>query len=87
MLYFVTSSDSGSLVVDCVTSNGNPSPPVLQRIFWQATQATVAMALLFVGGQDSLTALRAVSIVAGVPYTVVLCFMCAPSCSCMPALW
>lgn len=65
ILYFVTSSDSGSLVIDCLTSNGNPAPPVFQRIFWSCTEGAVAMALLFVGGKDSLTALRAVSIVAG----------------------
>ena len=76
ILYFVTSSDSGSLVIDCLTSNGNPHPPIIQRVFWSFTEGAVAMTLLFVGGQDSLTALQAVSIVAGVPYTVVVCFMC-----------
>ena len=66
ILYFVTSSDSGSLVIDCLTSNGNPSPPVFQRIFWSCTEGAVAMALLFVGGEDSLGALRSVR---GLPFS------------------
>jgi hypothetical protein len=76
ILYFVTSSDSGSLVIDCITSNGNPHPPLLQRIFWSVTEGAVAMALLFAGGSRSLTALQAVSIIAGLPYTIIICFMC-----------
>jgi choline-glycine betaine transporter len=77
VLYFVTSSDSGSLVIDCLTANGNPHPPVLQRIFWSATEGAVAMALLKTGGgSQGLQALQAVSIIAGVPYTIVICLMC-----------
>ena len=34
VLYFVTSSDSGSLVIDCLASNGHPEPPRLQRLLW-----------------------------------------------------
>eukprot|EP00892_Ulva_mutabilis_P009681 jgi/Ulvmu1/7085/UM033_0146.1 len=76
ILYFVTSSDSGSLVIDCLTANGNPHPPVLQRVFWSVTEGAVAMALLKAGGTDGLQALQAVSIIAGLPYTAVVCFMC-----------
>jgi choline-glycine betaine transporter len=63
-------------VVDCITANGNPTPPVLQRIFWSITEGAMAMALLLAGGKSSLTALQAVSIIAGVPYTIIICFMC-----------
>lgn len=76
ILYFVTSSDSGSLVIDCLTANGNPHPPILQRIFWSCTEGAVATALLKVGGEEGLVGLRSVSIIAGVPYTVVICLMC-----------
>lgn len=76
VLYFVTSSDSGSLVIDCLTANGNPHPPVLQRIFWSSTEGAVAMALLKAGEAKGLQALQAVSIIAGVPYTIVICLMC-----------
>lgn len=76
VLYFVTSSDSGSLVIDCLTANGNPHPPILQRVFWSCTEGAVAMALLKVGGSDGLQALQAVSIIAGLPYALVISFMC-----------
>lgn len=80
ILYFVTSSDSGSLVIDCLSANGDPDPPILQRIFWALTEGATATALLFAGGPQALTALQTVSIAAGVPYTILLCFMCV-------ALW
>lgn len=77
ILYFVTSSDSGSLVIDCLTANGNPRPPVLQRVFWSVAEGAVAMGLLRAGGSTGLEALQAVSILAGAPYTIVICLMCA----------
>ena len=76
VLYFVTSSDSGSLVIDCLSANGHPDPPMLQRIFWALTEGATATALLVSGGDQALTALRTVSIAAGLPYTIVLNFMC-----------
>ena len=76
ILYFVTSSDSGSLVIDCLSANGDPEPPVIQRIFWALTEGACATALLYSGGTNALKALQAMSIAAGVPYTVLLCFMC-----------
>lgn len=79
-LYFVTSSDSGSLVIDCLSANGSPDPPISQRIFWALTEGACATALLTAGGTDALTALQTVSVAAGLPYTVVVCFMCV-------ALW
>ena len=76
ILYFVTSSDSGSLVIDCLSANGDPDPPILQRVFWALTEGATATALLYAGGTKALTALQTVSIAAGVPYTILLCFMC-----------
>jgi len=80
ILYFVTSSDSGSLVIDCLSANGDPDPPVLQRVFWALTEGATATALLYAGGTDALQALQAVSIAAGLLYTILLCLMCV-------ALW
>ena len=80
ILYFVTSADSGSLVIDCLASNGDPDPPILQRIFWAFTEGATATALLKAGGTDALTALQTVAIAAGLFYTVLLNFMCV-------ALW
>ena len=75
ILYFVTSSDSGSLFIDWLSANGDPEPPVIQRIVWALTEGACATALLYSGGTNALKALQAMSISAGVPYTVLLCFM------------
>ncbi len=58
VLYFVTSSDSGSLVIDCLTSNGDPDPPTIQRVFWAVMEGATATALLVAGGKDGLLALQ-----------------------------
>ena len=76
LLYFITSSDSGSLEIDCLSANGDPEPPVLQHIFWALTEGATATALLYAGGKDALIALQTVSIASGVPHTIVLYFMC-----------
>ena len=52
--FFVTSSDSGSLVIDILTAGGKISPPVLQRIFWALTEGVVAATLLILGGLKAL---------------------------------
>jgi choline/glycine/proline betaine transport protein len=70
--FFVTSSDSGSLVIDMITAGGNPNPPVAQRIFWAVTEGIVAAALLIGGG---LTALQTAAIATGLPFALVLVFM------------
>lgn len=72
-LFFVTSSDSGSLVVDMLTSGGNPDPPVWQRIFWALSEGAVAAVLLLTGG---LIALRSAAICTGLPFCVVLLLTC-----------
>lgn len=73
-LYFVTSSDSGSLIVDHLASNGREEHHWLQRVFWAFTEGAVASALLVAGGADSLKALQAASILAGLPFTVIMCY-------------
>jgi len=76
VLYFVTSSDSGSLVIDCLSANGNPDPPIAQRVFWALTEGAAATALLTAGGKESLQALQAISVAAGLPLTILLNFTC-----------
>ena len=80
ILYFVTSSDSGSLVIDCLSANGDPDPPIIQRVFWALTEGACATALLKAGGSDALNALQTAAIAAGLPYTLILNFVCV-------ALW
>lgn len=71
--FFITSSDSGSLVVDSLTSGGKIDAPVGQRIFWAVTEGAVAAVLLIGGG---LEALQTATIVTGLPFAVILLIMC-----------
>ncbi len=70
--FFVTSSDSGSLVIDSLTAGGKLDAPVPQRIFWAVTEGTVAAVLLIGGG---LAALQTASIITGLPFAMVLIIM------------
>jgi choline/glycine/proline betaine transport protein len=72
-IFFVTSSDSGSFVVDILTSGGHPDPPVWQRIFWAISEGVVAAALLVGGG---LAALQSAAINTGLPFCVILVLVC-----------
>jgi len=74
-VYFITSSDSGSLVVDTLAANGKECS-VVQRVIWSFLEGAVAIGLMQAGGSDSTAALQAVSVCMGLPYTIVLCFMC-----------
>ncbi len=76
LVFFITSSDSGSLVVASITSGGKLDAPVPQRIFWATIGGVIAGALLFSGGSDALGALQAAAITVGLPFTVVLLVMC-----------
>jgi len=76
LVFFITSSDSGSLVIDSITAGGKLDAPTPQRIFWAVVQGSVAAALLVGGGNDALGALQAASISVGLPFTAVLLVMC-----------
>jgi BCCT family betaine/carnitine transporter len=76
LVFFVTSSDSGSLVIDSITSGGKIDAPKAQRIFWAVTEGVIAGVLLFVGGADALSALQAGAVSVGLPFTFVLLAMC-----------
>lgn len=72
VLWFVTSSDSASFVIDMLTSGGDSNPPKIQRLFWAGTEGVIAAVLLAAGG---LGALQAASIVSGFPFAVVIVIM------------
>ena len=76
LVFFVTSSDSGSLVIDSITSGGKIDAPKTQRIFWAVSEGGIAGVLLFAGGDDALNALQAGSVSVGLPFTFVLLVMC-----------
>jgi len=72
-LFFVTSADSGALVIDMLTSKGEEESPVWQRIFWALLVGGIAIALLIAGGLESL---QAATIASAFPFTIVMILMC-----------
>ena len=76
LVFFVTSSDSGSLVIDTITAGGKTDAPLPQRVFWCSFEGVVAAVLLLVGGSKALTALQAMTVSTGLPFTIVLLAMC-----------
>jgi choline/glycine/proline betaine transport protein len=78
-LFFATSSDSGSLVVDMLTNGGDPHPIWQQRLFWAIMEGVVAAVLLISGtvsGGNALSALQTAAITTGLPFCAVLLLMC-----------
>ncbi|APR03223.1 BCCT family transporter [Thauera chlorobenzoica] len=69
VVFFVTSSDSGSLVIDVIAAGGKVDAPLPQRVFWCAFEGLVAIALILGGG---LVALQAMAVSTGLPFTIVL---------------
>ena len=71
VVFFVTSADSGALVVDMLASSGKGHSPLWQRVFWSVTMGAVAIALLLANG---LKALQAATIASALPFAVILLF-------------
>ncbi|MDY0137117.1 MAG: BCCT family transporter, partial [Thiomicrospira sp.] len=69
MTFFITSADSGALVIDSLASGGALNTPVWQRVFWAALLGIVASVLLIAGG---LSALQTASIVSALPFAVIM---------------
>ncbi len=76
LVFFITSSDSGSLVIDSITAGGKVDAPVLQRVFWAFMEGAIAVALLWIGGTEAIQALQAGAISTALPFTFVLLLMC-----------
>lgn len=76
LVFFVTSSDSGSLVIDTITAGGKLEAPIAQRIFWAVAEGCIALALLYGGGKEALKSLQAGAVSTGLPFTFVLIIMC-----------
>ncbi|MBA76852.1 MAG: transporter, partial [Tistrella sp.] len=72
-VFFVTSSDSGSMVVDTIASGGATNTPIPQRVFWCVLEGVVAAVLLLAGG---LSALQTVTIASALPFAVVMLLLC-----------
>ncbi|GGB59273.1 BCCT family transporter [Shewanella inventionis] len=76
LVFFITSSDSGSLVIDSITAGGKIDAPIPQRIFWAVIEGAIAAVLLWVGGTQAIEALQAGAISTGLPFTIILLLMC-----------
>ena len=76
IIFFITSSDSGSLIIDTIAAGGRTDAPVSQRVFWCTAEGAVAIALLLGGGLQSM---QAATLATGLPFAFVILGMCACS--------
>lgn len=72
IIFFVTSSDSGSLVVSSLTSGGRPTPPKAQRIFWAIMEGAIALSILLMGGEEALNTIQSAVVILGFPFSIIL---------------
>jgi len=76
VVFFVTSSDSGALVVDSVAAGGKIDAPLQQRVFWAVIISLFAVVLLVGGGAKALDSLQAWTLMAALPFTIILLLTC-----------
>ena len=74
-IFFVSSSDSASYVVDMLTSGGHPDPALWQRIFWATAEGATAAILLYTGGEKVLSGLKAGVVSFGLPFCALILLM------------
>jgi BCCT family betaine/carnitine transporter len=75
LTFFITSADSGSLVIDSITAGGKVDAPMPQRLFWATLVGLIAGTLLVGGGSEALSALQAGAVTTGLPFQFVLIAM------------
>ncbi|MTI68958.1 MAG: BCCT family transporter [Firmicutes bacterium] len=75
VLFFVTSSDSGSLVVDNLTSGGKKDSPKTQRVFWAIMEGLIALSVLLLGGEAALKTIQSAVVITGLPFSILLIIM------------
>ena len=75
IIFFITSSDSGSLVVSSLTSGGRATPPKAQRIFWAVMEGAIAIAVLLVGGEAALMTIQSAVVILGFPFAIIFIIM------------
>ena len=81
IIFFVTSSDSGSFVVDMIANGGNPNPPVWSRVMWALLEGAIAAVLIVAGAAagvegGGLASLQTMAIITAAPFTLVMIGMC-----------
>lgn len=77
IVFFVTSADSGALVLGMISTHGSPEPKTWIRVFWTLVAGFAAVALLLAGGSESLSTIQTVAILTALPFSVVILLMCA----------
>ena len=75
VIFFVTSSDSASFVIDMLTSGGDTHPAVPTRVFWAVTEGAVAAVLLLAAGESGLEGLEAGAVSTGFPFGIIIVFV------------
>ncbi|MDN6699495.1 MAG: BCCT family transporter, partial [Staphylococcus equorum] len=70
IIFFITSSDSGSLVVSSLTSGGLETPPKAQRVFWASMEGAIAIAVLLIGGEKALNTIQSAVVILGFPFAI-----------------
>ncbi|MEZ8824632.1 BCCT family transporter [Vibrio amylolyticus] len=76
IVFFVTTLDSGSIVVDSMTAGGKLELPIRQKVIWAVISAVIAMMMLWIGGTDSVQALQSITIIAALPFAIILVLGC-----------
>ncbi|BED90025.1 BCCT family transporter [Pseudoalteromonas sp. MM1] len=74
IIFFVTTLDSGSIVIDSLTSGGKLEVPIKQKLVWANIAGIIAMLMLWIGGTESIQALQYITIIAALPFTFILLF-------------
>lgn len=75
-MFFITSSDSGSLVIDMLANGGRTDTPTITRVYWSSLEGVAAAVLLIAGGSAALLALQTAAIVTAVPISIVMVAAC-----------
>ncbi|UJF20026.1 BCCT family transporter [Vibrio sp. SS-MA-C1-2] len=76
IVFFVTTLDSGSIVIDSMTAGGKLEVPVAQKVVWAIISGLIAMVMLWIGGTQSIQALQSITIIAALPFTIILLIGC-----------
>ena len=78
-IYFITSSDSASLVIDSLAANGDFDTSPFLRAFWALIEGATATALIVAGGESSLASAQAMGIISAFPVSILICLVCVAS--------
>ncbi|MGY5452444.1 BCCT family transporter [Agarivorans sp. MS3-6] len=76
VVFFVTTLDSGSIVIDGMTAGGKLEVPVKQKVVWAVISGAIAMLMLWIGGTESVQTLQSITIIAALPFTIILLLGC-----------